>query len=105
MKDVRIMKEIIMEIYNNLQVLWNSKVKFVSMSWLLGWPLFGSNFGLFRALGFIVSPVGKREREGKRKKRREGGKQGIEKERKEGRRNKERSEARYGIFTKIKTKE
>ena len=46
-----------------------------------------SNSGLFSTPGFIVSPVGKRERG-------EGGKKGIEKERKEGRRNKERSEAR-----------
>ena len=53
-----------------------------------------SNSGLFSTPDFVVSPVGKREREGKRKKRREGGKKGIEKERKEGRRNRERSEAR-----------
>ena len=46
-----------------------------------------SNSGLFSTPGFIVSPVGKRERGKKR--RREGGKKGIEKERKEGRRNKE----------------
>ena len=65
-----------------------------------------SNSGVFSTPGFLVSPVGKRGREGKRKKRREGGKQGIEKERKEGRRNKERSEATFeGILTKIKTKE
>ena len=56
----------------------------------------GSNSGLFSTPGFLVSPVGKRERgEGKEKKgRREGGEKGIENERKEGRRNKERSEAR-----------
>ena len=49
-----------------------------------------SNSGLFSTPGFIVSPVGKREREReRRKKRREEGKKGIEKERKEGRRNKE----------------
>ena len=49
--------------------------------------LTGSNSGLFRAPGFIVSPVGKRERRcgGGRM---EGGKKGIEKERKDGRRNK-----------------
>ena len=52
-----------------------------------------SNCGLFSTSGFVVSPVGKRER-GEEKKRREGGKKGIEKERKEGSRNKERSEAR-----------
>ena len=51
--------------------------------------LAGSNSGLFSTPGFVVSPVGKRERGGKRKKkRREGGKKGIERERKEGRRNK-----------------
>ena len=36
MKDVRIMKNIIIQIYNNLQVLWTSKVKFVSLSQLFG---------------------------------------------------------------------
>ena len=44
-----------------------------------------SNSGLFSTPGFLVSPVGKRGR-GAKKKRREGGKKGIEKERKEGRR-------------------
>ena len=48
--------------------------------------------GLFSTPGFLVSPVGKRERWGE--KRRDGRKKGIEKERKEGRRNKEISEAR-----------
>ena len=46
-----------------------------------------SNSGLFSTPGFLVSPVGKRGRGTKTKKRREGGKKGIEKERKEGRRN------------------
>ena len=54
-------------------------MKFVSLSWLLGWPLFGSNSGLFRAPGFILLPVGKGEKK-KKKGRKE---QGIEKERKE----------------------
>ena len=63
-----------------------------------------SNSGPFSTPGIIVSPVGKRERGEKR--RRKGGNKGIEKERKEGRRNKERSETRQeGILTKIKTKE
>ena len=66
-----------MQIYNNLQVLWSSKVKFVSLSQLLGCPLFGSNSGPFRAPGFIVSLVGI-----KKKGRKE---EGIEKERMEGR--------------------
>ena len=52
----------------------------------------GSNSGLFRAPGFIVSPVGKGERRKKVDKGRN--EKGIEKERKEGRRNKERSEVR-----------
>ena len=43
-----------------------------------------SNSLLFNTPGFIVSPVGKRERRGGRKKKRsEGGKTGIDKERKE----------------------
>ena len=45
-----------------------------------------SNSSLFSTPGFVVSPVGKRERgEERKKKRREGGKKEIEKEeRKEG---------------------
>ena len=45
-----------------------------------------SNSRLFSTLGFVVSPVGKRERgEERKKKTREGGKKEIEKEeRKEG---------------------
>ena len=58
MRDVRIMKKRIIQIYNILQVLWSSKVKFVSLSQLLGSPLIGSNFGLFTVPGFIVSFVG-----------------------------------------------
>ena len=58
MSDVRIMKKIITQIYNNLQVLWSSKVKFVSLSQMLGCPLFGFNSGLFTVPGFIVSLVG-----------------------------------------------
>ena len=54
-----------------------------------------SNSNLFSTPGFVVSPVGKRERgeeKQREKKRREGGKKEIEKERKERRGNKERSE-------------
>ena len=44
-----------------------------------------SNSGLFSTPGFVVSPVGKRERGDEKKRRREGGKKEIEKdERKEG---------------------
>ena len=54
-----------------------------------------SNSGLFSTPGFVVSPVGKRERGSEGKKgRREGRKKGVENEEKEGRRNKERLEAR-----------
>ena len=49
----------------------------------------GSNSGLFSTPGFLVSPVGKRER-GDEKKKKEGGEKEIEKERKEGRGNKDR---------------
>ena len=58
MSDVRIMKKRIIPIYNKLQVLWSSKVKFVSLSHLFGCPLFGSNSGLFTVPGFIASFVG-----------------------------------------------
>ena len=65
------MKKIIIQIYHILQVLWSSKVKFVSLSQLLGCPLFVSSFGLFRVPGFIVLLVGieKKEEEEGRKKR------------------------------------
>ena len=71
MSDVIIMKKIIIQKYNNLQVLWSSKVKFVSLSQLLGCPLFGSNSGLFTVPDFIVSRVGIR------KKKKKGGKEKI----------------------------
>ena len=68
--DVRIMKKVIIQIYNNLQVLWSSKVKFVLLSQLLECPLFGSHSGLFTVPGFIVSLVGiKKKKEEGRKKR------------------------------------
>ena len=66
MSDVRIIKKIIIQIYNILQVLWSSKVKFVSLSQLLGCSLFGSNFGLFRVPGFIVS-LGIKKKDRKKK--------------------------------------
>ena len=94
MSDVRIMKIIIIQIYNNLQVLWSSKVKFVSLSQLLGCPLFGSNSGLFTVPGFIVSLVGikkkKKEKEKKKKKKKEKEKKGRRdiKGKKEGKRKK-----------------
>ena len=57
MSDVKVMKKMIVQLYNILQVLGSNKVKFVSLSQLLGRPLFGSKFGIFRVPGFIVSLV------------------------------------------------
>ena len=62
-------------------------MKFVSLSQLLGCPLFGSNSGLFTVLGFIVSLMGikkKKKREGRRyiKVKKEGIEQESKKERK-----------------------
>ena len=71
-------------------------MKFVSLSLILGRPLFGSNSGLFIAPGFILSPVGKG---GKKRKEKEkvnegkGNRKGKE-GRKEGRRNIKRLEER-----------
>ena len=73
MSDVRIMKKILIQIYNNLQVLWSSKVKFVSLSQLLGCPLFGSNPGLFTVPGFIVSLVRIKEKKKRKKEKEEEG--------------------------------
>ena len=41
-------------------------MKFLSLSQLLGCPLFGSNFGLFRVPGFIVS-LGIKKKDRKKK--------------------------------------
>ena len=41
MSDVRIMKKIVIQIYDILQVLWSSKVKFVSLSHLFECPSLG----------------------------------------------------------------
>ena len=71
--------------YNNLQVLWSSKVEFVSLSQLLGCLLFGSNFGLFTVPGFIVLLVGiknKKKEDGRKKRMKEGIEQKRRKERK-----------------------
>ena len=68
-------------------MLTGLELTFMGVTW--------SNSDLFSTPGFVVSPVGKREKGGGgEKKRREGEKKGLEKERKEGRKNKERSEAR-----------
>ena len=63
------MKKIIIQIYNNLRVLWSIKVKSDSLSQLLGCSLFGSTSGLFTVPGFIVSLVGLRKKKDERKKR------------------------------------
>ena len=72
------------QIYNNLQVLWNSEVKFVSLSQLLGCPLCGYNSGLFPAPGFIVSllRIKKKRRRGRKRNeiKRERKEEGIKKE-------------------------
>ena len=64
------MKKII-QIYKNLQGPWSSKVKFVSLSQLLGAPSLGpKDSGLFTVPGFIVSPVSikKKKKDGRKKK-------------------------------------
>ena len=85
MSDVRIMKKIILQIYNILQVLWSSKVKFVSLCQLLGCPVFWSNSGLFTVPGFIVLLAGfkKKKKEGRRDMK--GEKEGVEQERRKER--------------------
>ena len=54
-----------------MQVLWNSKVKFVSVSQLLGllalWSLFGSDSGPLTVLGLIIS-LGEKKEEIRKKK-------------------------------------
>ena len=81
MKDVRIMKKI--QIYNNLQVLWSSKVKFVSLSQLLGCPLFGSNSGLFSSRFYCLTcgNLKKKKRRKGEEIKRERKKEGIKQER------------------------
>ena len=54
-----------------MQILWNSKVKFVSFSQLLGlalWSLFGSDSSPFTAPGLIVS-LGEKKKEKRKKKK------------------------------------
>ena len=62
-------------------------MKFVSLSQLLRWPLFGSNSGLFKVPDFIVSLVGvkKKKKEEGRKKRYKGKERRIKQERREER--------------------
>ena len=55
----------------------------------------GSNSGLFSTPGFVVSPVGKRERgEEKKRKKKKGRREKGNRKGKEGRGNKERTETR-----------
>ena len=67
-------------------MLTGLEVTFTGVTW--------SKSSLLSTPGFIVSPVGKRGRVAKKKKKKGRRGKGIEKERKEGRRNKERLEAR-----------
>ena len=71
--------------YNILQVLCSSKVKSVSLSQLLGCPLFWTNSFLFTVPGFTVSLVGikKEKMEGRRDTK--GEKEGVEQERRKER--------------------
>ena len=83
------MKKIIVHIYNILQVLWSSKVKFVSLFQLLGCPLFGSNFGLFSSRIYCL-PCGDLLKKIKKMERRryiKGEKEGVEQERSKERKN------------------
>ena len=81
MSDVRIIKKIIIQIYNNLQVLWSSKVKFVSVSQLLGCPLLGPTlvFSQFQVLLSHLWGFKKKKIEGRRDIT--GEKEGVEPER------------------------
>ena len=56
-------------------MLTGLELTFMGLTW--------SNSSVFSTPGFVVSPVGKRER-GEEKKRREGGKKEIEKEERKG---------------------
>ena len=88
MSDVRIMKKIIIQIYNNLQVLWNSKVKFVSLSQLLGCPALGPTL-VFSEFQVLLSHLWELKKKKKKKKegRRDikGKKEGIQQERRKER--------------------
>ena len=68
MSVVRIMTKIIIQMYNNLQVLWSSKVKFVSLSQVLGCPLCGSNPGLFSRFYCVTCGDEKKRKDGWKKK-------------------------------------
>ena len=94
MRDVRIVEKIIIQTCNNLQVLWSSKVIFVSLSQLLGCPLFGSNSGVFTVPGFIVPLVRIKKKKEEERKRRYKGKE---------RRNKTRKKEREEEVVKRKT--
>ena len=79
-----------MNFYGKMPVGFSGAVSLISCAHCLELTFMGltrSNSSLFSTPGFVVSPVGKRERgEERKKKRREGGKKEIEKEeRKEGR--------------------
>ena len=75
-------------------------MKFVSLSQLLGWPLFGSNSGLFTTPGFIVSLVGKeKKREGRKEGRRNTkGKKGKKEEGVKERENERKEEGIKNIY-------
>ena len=73
-KEVKIINKIIIQINNHSRVVWNSKLKFFSVSQLLGlalWLLFGSDSSPFTAPGLIVSLQEKRKKERKKERERE----------------------------------
>ena len=88
MSDVRIMNKIIIQIYSNLQVLWISKVKFVSLSQLFRRPSLGPTL-VFSQFQVLLSHLW--ELKGKKKMKKEGRrdikgkKEGIEQERRKER--------------------
>ena len=69
-KEIKIMKKIIIQVNNNLQVLWNSKVKFVSVSQCWDDPSLGLTLVLSQLQVFFVSFVRvKKKREGGEKRK------------------------------------
>ena len=84
MSDVRIMNKIILQIYNNLHILWSSKVKFVSV---VGMPLLWVQLWSFHSSRFycLLWEFKKKKKEEEGRKDIKGQKEGIEQERRKER--------------------